>query len=410
MLLKNLDQDVGLVNGSRGIVVDFKKDPDDVSAFRSNEELLPEVKFSVTRGGVESEVTQIIGYANFEVKRGDVVEASRRQIPLMLAWAVSIHKSQGLTIPFLQVSFESIFEFGQAYVALSRATDLTGLRIRSFHSKAIKAHPQVKEFYESLGCDLERPEQLNSELHTTTVSTLSNKFVRELPPGQPYDSEEWIENQPSASKRKAASETGNAGRDVRTKFEEGSKTNPTKRQATEKENTARIDTKTPPGGMLNDYFERLDKRQQERDHLARQGAGGRVTQGRSEIKPPLQTAGMTMRPQESGGSLAGLSSRALKQPSAPEPALGQPTRVTPSLTFEASSVAAEPAIVLTADQREQIERNKRIAVERRAAKAKRDQELLGNSAAPSQMQSSMFVHEAGSQESTELRKLFARLV
>lgn len=55
-----------------------------------------------------------------------------------------------MTIPLLEVSFNRMFEFGQAYVALSRATSLQGLTLRSFQPNAVRAHPTVKTFYQAL--------------------------------------------------------------------------------------------------------------------------------------------------------------------------------------------------------------------------------------------------------------------
>jgi ABC-type Na+ efflux pump permease subunit len=55
-----------------------------------------------------------------------------------------------MTIPNLLVSLNGIFEFGQAYVALSRATSLKTLTLADFSVKAIRAHPKVKNFYKSL--------------------------------------------------------------------------------------------------------------------------------------------------------------------------------------------------------------------------------------------------------------------
>ena len=91
----------------------------------------------------------------------------------MLAWAISIHKSQGMTIAYLNVSFQGMFEYGQAYVALSRATDLEGLSLSSFSPSSIKAHDKVKAFYAFLGY---AEESIHEEEETliTTIEYLVN--------------------------------------------------------------------------------------------------------------------------------------------------------------------------------------------------------------------------------------------
>ncbi|GLB36503.1 putative DNA-dependent ATPase and 5'-3' DNA helicase required for the maintenance of both mitochondrial and nuclear genome stability [Lyophyllum shimeji] len=74
-------------------------------------------------------------------------EASRLQVPLILAWSLSIHKSQGQTLTRVKVDLGRIFEKGQAYVAISRATTMKHLEIRNFQPGKIMAHPRVIEWH-----------------------------------------------------------------------------------------------------------------------------------------------------------------------------------------------------------------------------------------------------------------------
>eukprot|EP00026_Physarum_polycephalum_P005071 Phypoly_transcript_05097.p1 GENE.Phypoly_transcript_05097~~Phypoly_transcript_05097.p1 ORF type:complete len:638 (+),score=81.36 Phypoly_transcript_05097:52-1965(+) len=74
----------------------------------------------------------------------------RVQIPLKLAWALTIHKCQGLTLDKVEITFQGIFENGQAYVALSRARTLEGLKLIGFNPNCIKTDKKVLRFYETM--------------------------------------------------------------------------------------------------------------------------------------------------------------------------------------------------------------------------------------------------------------------
>lgn len=81
---------------------------------------------------------------------GEPTAMQRTQLPIMLCWALSIHKAQGQTIPRLKVDLKNIFEAGQVYVALSRAVSKDCLQVTNFRPGKIRSNDKVKEFYKGL--------------------------------------------------------------------------------------------------------------------------------------------------------------------------------------------------------------------------------------------------------------------
>eukprot|EP00127_Corallochytrium_limacisporum_P000810 Clim_evm96s25 gene=Clim_evmTU96s25 len=156
MLLRNLDTRLGLVNGATGIVVGFRK----IDGWRCPRVLFHNVihtssSASETDSGRRSDLSVIdaskpmtIVPHRFTVKRDGATIASRQQVPLALAWAYSIHKSQGMTLDSVEVDLSRCFEAGQAYVALSRAKSLAGLCITGHLDRTvIRANQTVVNFY-----------------------------------------------------------------------------------------------------------------------------------------------------------------------------------------------------------------------------------------------------------------------
>ena len=150
VLLKNLAVNKGLVNGARGVVIKFKvAETDD-----GDKRMFPVVRFEHSVGNDDQEMTttdRVITPEEWSLESGGQVVASRTQLPLKLAWALSIHKSQGMTISSLEVCLDKVFEPGQAYVALSRAKSLNGLRIvGSLNLRSIRSSPVVQSFYDEM--------------------------------------------------------------------------------------------------------------------------------------------------------------------------------------------------------------------------------------------------------------------
>lgn len=119
-----------------------------VAALEQKSQLYPVVNFK-SRQGLNSVIVVLPEAFTIDVGVGKK-EITRTQLPLLLSWAMSIHKAQGQTIQRLRVDLRRIFEKGQVYVALSRAVDKNNLEIRNFDPKKIIASQTVKQFYKSM--------------------------------------------------------------------------------------------------------------------------------------------------------------------------------------------------------------------------------------------------------------------
>jgi ATP-dependent DNA helicase PIF1 len=129
--VKSEQGDVLICNGSQGIIQEF-------CSFTGS----PKVKYN---NGVEMLMSRNVWPSD------KIPGIGVSQIPLILAWALTIHKSQGATMDAAEIDVGSgIFECGQTYVALSRVKSLDGLYLTSFDAQRIRVNKKVKEYYESL--------------------------------------------------------------------------------------------------------------------------------------------------------------------------------------------------------------------------------------------------------------------
>jgi ATP-dependent DNA helicase PIF1 len=165
MLTFNLDTERGLVNGSRGVVVGHTK-PDLLKHRPMHKSIFHDFDLQTLKCYVKdmecpivtflcngSKVTILVPWCRWT--RPVTLSSDTKAlaycwcIPLKLAWATTVHKSQGQSLDSVSVSLDrTVFADGQAYVAVSRARTLAGLTFKSFDRSAVLCNQKVKRFYE----------------------------------------------------------------------------------------------------------------------------------------------------------------------------------------------------------------------------------------------------------------------
>ena len=114
----------GFYNGTLGRVVGFASSGRPLIKLRNNRQI---------------EVSPM----EWMIEEGGEIKAMIRQLPLRLAWAITVHKSQGLSLDEAVIDLSRVFEFGQGYVALSRLRRLAGLYLLGYNEMAFFVHPEV---------------------------------------------------------------------------------------------------------------------------------------------------------------------------------------------------------------------------------------------------------------------------
>lgn len=152
----NVDQDLGIVNGTRGVVINVK----------SRSVIIKKIN------GIELDIKY---HKSTNAEDSDI---SVMYIPLKLAYALSIHKSQGMTLDAIEIDIGSkIFAAGQAYTALSRAQSLESVKVKSISKKSFIINSDVLEFYEKIEEDIKIK---NEKFITKYINIIINNIANHV--------------------------------------------------------------------------------------------------------------------------------------------------------------------------------------------------------------------------------------
>lgn len=152
VVLANIDQEKGIVNGTRGCVTELKKK-------------------SVVIKRVNGSTYEIEYHKNASIEDKEVFIS---HMPLKLAYALTIHKAQGMTLDAVEIDIgPNIFAAGQAYTALSRAQNLKSIYIKAISKKSFITKPCVLEFYQKIKNDVNKK---NKEY----IQTIFDKLIKNL--------------------------------------------------------------------------------------------------------------------------------------------------------------------------------------------------------------------------------------
>lgn len=158
MCIKNNFEE-GYVNGSRGKIIGFEKETKNpmIELYNGKKIILKPELWAIEEDGK--------------------IKASISQIPLRLAWAITIHKSQGMSLDNAEIDLGSTFAYGMGYVALSRVRTLEGISLVGFNNEALRVDPKVLEFDQDLKNQSFSNELLFKKLKTDEQKKLEAEFI-----------------------------------------------------------------------------------------------------------------------------------------------------------------------------------------------------------------------------------------
>lgn len=109
---------------------------------------------------------------------GGRVLAKIEQIPLRLAWAMTVHKSQGMSLDAAHMDLSQTFEYGQGYVALSRVRSLAGLSLAGLNARALEVHPEIRRKDVAFRTASDKARETFAGISGQELATLQRNFIR----------------------------------------------------------------------------------------------------------------------------------------------------------------------------------------------------------------------------------------
>jgi ATP-dependent DNA helicase PIF1 len=158
MCTKNNTQK-NFVNGTTGTVMRFE----------------PGTKYPIIRTKDDEEIT--VEPMDWSIEEDGKVKASISQVPLRLAWAITIHKSQGLSLDTALMDLRQVFEYGQGYVALSRVRSLSGLYLAGWNERTFQVHPRILQQDTAFHDQSEQAQAAFAQLETEDIEAMHKNFI-----------------------------------------------------------------------------------------------------------------------------------------------------------------------------------------------------------------------------------------